>query len=195
VAALADERLLERLRDGEAAAFDQLYNDYHGLICNVAYRILGEREEAFDVTQEVYLSIFKNIRGFNGASSLKTWIYRITVNACLNRNRWWKRRKKNAMVPLGYYHPEDTNGFAETLRDNGVSPEEQAFRSELEGRIQEGLQNLAEEQRVAVILRDLEGLSYEEIAEALRISMGTVKSRIARGREHLRNGLRGILQP
>lgn len=189
----ADEQLLERLQVGDSAAFDQLYTDFHGLIYNLAYRILGEREEAFDLTQEVYLKIFRHICHFHGGSSLKTWIYRITVNACLNRHRWWQRRMRGSTVALSKFQKEEGRGNGYELTDARSSPEELAFRNELERQIQKGLSRLPEDQRAAVVLRDLEGLSYEEIAEALSISLGTVKSRIARGRELLRNELRGLL--
>lgn len=188
----ADDMLVERLRSGDSAAYDQLYAEYHRLVFNLAFRFFGEREEASDVAQEVYLSIFRHVARFSGASSLKTWIYRITVNTCLNRSRWWNRRMKQFTVPLKGLSGEPKHPILEP-KDPRSSPEESAFRSELGTQIQKVLNQLPKDQRAAVILRDLEGLSYDEIAETLGISLGTVKSRIARGREQMRLELAGVV--
>jgi RNA polymerase sigma-70 factor (ECF subfamily) len=188
----ADEVLVERLRSGDSAAYDQLYAEYHRLVFNLAFRFFGEREEASDVSQEVYMSIFRHVARFSGASTLKTWIYRITLNTCLNRNRWWNRRMKKMTVPLKEVSGEEKHLISE-LRDTRSSPEESAFRSELGIQIQKVLNQLPKDQRAAVILRDLEGLSYDEIAEALGVSLGTVKSRIARGREQMRLELARVI--
>lgn len=189
----AEERLLEGLKRGDSEAFDQLYAEFHGLVFNLAYRILADRDEASDLVQEVYLSIFRHVRSFGGESSLKTWIYRITVNACLNRNRWWQRRIKQSLVSLSEVQQSREWLDGQELKAVAASPELLAYQNELETRIQKGLRKLPADQKVAVVLRDLEGLSYEEIAETLGISLGTVKSRISRGRELLRDALTGIL--
>lgn len=193
LAPTAEERFLERLKRGDNDAFDQLYEEYKGLVYNLAFRILGEQEEALDLTQEVFLSVFKHVNTFNGSSSLQTWIYRITLNSCLNRTRWWRRRKRDSTIPISEIQHRRGGGNRFEIRDRGSSPEALAFRSELERMISKRIVDLPHDQRVAVVLRDVEGLSYEEIAEMLRISRGTVKSRIARGREALRNQLCGVL--
>jgi RNA polymerase sigma-70 factor, ECF subfamily len=192
VDSFADDTLVNRLRAGDSAAFDQLYAEYHRLVYGLAYRFFGEREEAADVTQEVYLSIFRHVRSFSGASALRTWIYRITVNTCLNRNRWWTRRKQQSMVPLKEASEDRGRPWPE-LRDPHASPEESAMRLEQGQQIQRMLNQLPKQQRAALILRDIEGLSYDEIAETMGISLGTVKSRISRGREQMRLGLAGII--
>ncbi len=177
---------VDRLQVGSEEAFETLVNFYQAPIYNLAYRILGDRAEAADVVQETFLKIFKGIRSFRGESGLKTWIYRIAISESLNRQRWWRRWRKH--VSCSIEEPlESTNGsrFLQVV-DSKPNPELACSRNELEGAIQRALATLAIDQRIVVILRDIEGLSYEAIAAALNISLGTVKSRLWRARGELK---------
>jgi RNA polymerase sigma-70 factor, ECF subfamily len=186
-----DSLLIQRLQKRDAAAFDLLFQHYQRMVRRVAFQFLGDREDAADVTQEVFLRVYQNIDHFKGSSSLKTWIYRIVVNSSLNRRRWWKRRRQDLRVIWQEDSERDIpgNGSLSSPRICPPTPEQHACRRELVGRLQEALAHLPVDQRMPVILRDLEGMSYEEVASVLLLSPGTVKSRIARGREALRREL------
>lgn len=182
---------IQRLQKRDAASFDLLFRQYQRMVRSLVFQFLGEREEAADLTQEVFLRIYQNINQFSGSSTLKTWIYRIVVNSALNRKRWWNRRKRGSTVSL----EEDSSGnppekqLDPTWRTPAPSPEQQASRVELAGLLIKAFARLPLDQRIAVVLRDMEGMSYEEMATLLSLSLGTVKSRIARGRESLRQEL------
>jgi len=174
--------------------FDALFERYHAMVYQLACRILGDREEALDVAQEVFLTVFRKIDRFRGDSSLKTWIYRIAVNRASNRGRWWNRLRRRGSVSLEERPGGDGRpSYGELLRDGGRTQEELVLLREERAQIERSLLELPLQQRVAVVLRDIEGMSYEEIAASLRISLGTVKSRIARGREELKRRLNGVL--
>ena len=176
------------------AAFDQIFEQYRSMVFNLTLRILGDREEALDVSQEVFLTIYRKINEFRGESSLKTWVYRIAVNRASNRCRWWNRLRRRGTVSLDEHLGRlgDKN-LLETLESAGASPEETLLAREKTAEIERSLLLLPVQQRVAVVMRDVEGMSYEEIAESTEVSLGTVKSRIARGREFLKRNLNGAL--
>lgn len=176
------------------AAFDQIFEQYRSMVFNLTFRILGDREEALDVSQEVFLTIYRKINEFRGESSLKTWVYRIAVNRASNRCRWWNRLRRRGTVSLDEHLGRlgDKN-LLETLESGGASPEETLLAREKAAEIERSLLLLPLQQRVAVVMRDVEGMSYEEIAESMEVSLGTVKSRIARGREFLKRNLNGAL--
>ncbi|HMJ09712.1 MAG TPA: sigma-70 family RNA polymerase sigma factor [Pyrinomonadaceae bacterium] len=191
-AASADADFIEKLRDGDAEAFDTLVQRYSGDIYALLFRLTDSAEEAGDLTQETFMSALKAIRAFRGDSELKTWLFRIAVNHSRNRFRWWKRRRRDATVSL-----ESTIGgsdlqIQETLASQSPGPEEAAIRNERERSLRAALSELPEIFRTAVILCDIEGLSYEEISQTLELNLGTVKSRIARGRSELRKMLKDI---
>jgi len=156
--------------------------------------ILGDREEALDVSQEVFLTIYRKLGTFRGESSLKTWIYCIAVHRAANRFRWWNRLRRRGTVSLEEHlsRSPDRELFY-NLRSSIQSPEEALILQEEHAEIERLLLELPLQQRVAVIMRDIEGLSYEEIAESMKISLGTVKSRIARGREMLKRHINGAM--
>jgi RNA polymerase sigma-70 factor (ECF subfamily) len=135
------------------------------------------------------LKVYNNIDRFRGASQLRTWIYRITVNQVANQQRWWRRRRREKTVSLDINDPDETS-LSQKLPASGQTPEQRALAAEQRKMIITALEKLKFDFRVTVILRDIEGLSYEEIAETLEVSVGTVKSRIARGREELRELLK-----
>ncbi|MFI5173507.1 MAG: sigma-70 family RNA polymerase sigma factor [Terriglobia bacterium] len=190
-------QFVEQLRTGSQAAYVRLVEQFEHPIYNLMFRLLGNPHDAADVTQEVFVKIYRGINRFNGDSNLRTWIYRIAIREAANWHRWWLRRRYNRTVSLDLVDPEDgeTRVFENVLRDPMPIPSERAMRSEMEARLQAALRTLPVKYRMAVLLRDVDEFSYEEIACTLHISIGTVKSRILRGRELLRNKLRTLLDP
>ena len=188
------DQFLERLRRGEAAAFERLVAEHTGDVYALLYRLTTDPEEARDLTQETFLRAFQSISRFRGDANLKTWIYRIAVNQARNRWRWWRRRKRDVTVSLDATDDRRDQPLSAMLRnDDAVDPEQETLAREREGQLREALLGLRRSYREAVILRDVEGFSYEEIADTLQISIGTVKSRISRGRLELRCKLEGSL--
>ena len=160
-------------------------------VYNLAFRLLSDPSDSADVVQEVFLKVFRNVESFRGQSSLKTWIYRITVNEAHNQRRWFFRHRKRE---IGLEEePEDSRSMAEILPDNGRTPFDFVFDREKHQMIEAALARINPAFRETVVLRDISDLSYEEIAEVLQVSLGTVKSRILRGREALRQELEGRL--
>ena len=185
----AEAEFLERLRNGEPEAFDNLITRYSGDIYAVLYRITESPEDAADLTQETFLSALRSIRSFRGESELKTWLTRIAINHSRNRFRWWKRRKKDATISLDSPIGETNTSVGDSIAGDSESAEEAVLRQERETALRRALTQLPEHYREAIVLCDIEGYSYDEIATALEINIGTVKSRIARGREELRKRL------
>ncbi|MGA2301029.1 MAG: sigma-70 family RNA polymerase sigma factor [Candidatus Acidiferrum sp.] len=182
--------LVTELQAGSETAYDWLVTHYHGPVYSLTLSMLGDTADAADSTQEVFLKAFRGIRSFRRGSSLKTWLYRIAVREALNNRRWFKRHlQKNVSIDA---QPEE--GFAPVeVEDCTASPYEQMATHEIQAAVQDALQQIPEVFRGAVILRDLEGLSYEEVAEVLDCSVGTVKSRILRGRRTLKELLEPLL--
>jgi RNA polymerase sigma-70 factor, ECF subfamily len=172
--------------------FDELFERYSSMVFGLVCHILGDREEALDVSQEVFLTIFRKMDSFRGESSLKTWIYCIAVNRAANRFRWWNRLRRRGTVSLEEHlaNCPDRELFY-NLKSDIQSPEDALLVQEEHAEIERLLLQLPLQQRIAVIMRDIEGLSYEEIAASMQISIGTVKSRIARGRETLKRHFKG----
>ena len=191
----AETQFIERLKRGDAAAFETLVNERSGEIYGLLYRLTENVEEARDLTQETFLRAFQSIDHFRGESDLRTWIYRIAINQARNRWRWWRRRRRDATVSID--EPEIGGGrlgLVATLKSTTAKdPEQDTLANERERALRKALTNLKRVYREAVILRDIEGFAYEEIATALDISVGTVKSRLARGRQELRRKLEGSL--
>ncbi|MCI0337462.1 MAG: sigma-70 family RNA polymerase sigma factor [Acidobacteria bacterium] len=181
--------LITRLRAGQLSAFDELVEKYQSLVYALALRILGDAEDARDATQETFLKIYRHFPHFRGEASLKTWICRIAINQARSTERWWRRRHRGETTsldaPLGLNGKED-NYPGEYLASPIATPEAEALARERGRQIEVALTQLKKVFRITVILRDIEGLSYEEIAYVTGVSVGTVKSRIARGREMLR---------
>jgi RNA polymerase sigma-70 factor (ECF subfamily) len=185
-----ETELVTELQAGSETAFDWLVTHYHGPVYNLILSMLGDVSDAADGTQEVFLKAFRGIRSFRQGSSLKTWLYRIAIREALNHKRWFKRHlQKNVSIDT---EPEEGHNPIE-IEDLGPTPFEQLATHELQAAVQGALQQVQEVFRGAVILRDLEGLSYEEIAEVLECSVGTVKSRILRGRRALKDLLEPLL--
>ncbi len=180
--------LVEELREGSNRAFQALVSRYQEPVYNVVFRLLDDPSEASDVTQEVFLKVFRHIGSFRGQSSLRTWIYRIAVNEASNLRRWFSRHRRRELS-LEDAEP-GRPGLADLLTDSQETQFDFVLRRERRRQVEAALAEVPENFRAPVVLRDIEGLSYEEIAEALRISLGTVKSRILRGREALKQSLR-----
>lgn len=187
-----DHLLIESLRSGNERAYEQLLARFQQPVYTLAVRLLNNQAEAYDVVQEVFLKVFRNIEHFRGESSLKTWIYRITVNEAHNARRWFSRHRSRE-VELDF-ETQDNRNWSETIADNGRSPFEVALDREQAGLIESALERINPVFREAVVLRDITDLSYDEVAMVLGVSLGTVKSRILRGREALREQLAEGLQ-
>jgi RNA polymerase sigma-70 factor, ECF subfamily len=186
-----EAELVTELQAGSEAAFDWLVTYYHAGVYNLVYGILSDSADAADVTQEVFLHAFRGIRGFRRGSSLKTWLYRISVRQALNHRRWcWRHHRRQVSIDAD----DDPAGGALDLRDGDATPFERYASHEMQAKIRQALAAVPASFRSAVILRDLEGLSYEEVAEVLEVSVGTVKSRILRGRRMLKEILDPLLR-
>lgn len=187
-----ESAIVAELKAGSEDAYTWLIQQYHQPIYSLVYRLLDDPSDAPDTTQEVFLKVFRGIRRFNGESSLKTWIYRIAVHEASNRRRWWFRHKvrETSLEPAQSSEtPEGRLSPGDTLVDHGESPLQAVLNEEIRARVEHELKQLQEPYRTTVILRDIEEMSYEQIAEVMGASLGTVKSRLVRGRDALRRRL------
>jgi len=178
--------LVQRCAAGDEAACADLVAEHQRMVVQLAVNLLGDRDEALDLSQEVFLRVFRTIHRFRGQSSLRTWIYRIAVNQARNRHRFWRRRHRADQVSLDQHiamHGEFLSGG-----DSG--PDRMLAQKELARTLQTALDRLPFDQRTAIVLREIDGLSYEEIAYSLGVAVGTVKSRLTRARQALRSELR-----
>jgi RNA polymerase sigma-70 factor (ECF subfamily) len=172
-----------RCAAGDDVACTDLVEQHQRMVYQLALHLLGDRDEALDVSQEVFLRVFRTLGTFRGQSSLRTWIYRIVVNQAWNRQRWWRRRRQGDQISLD----EHVRARGErALPDAGPAPDRILDQKETATRVWQALDRLPFEQRTAIVLREIDGLSYEEIAFSLGVAAGTVKSRLARAREALR---------
>jgi RNA polymerase sigma-70 factor (ECF subfamily) len=189
----AEAEFIERLKRGEAAAFEELVAERSGEIYGLLFRLTENGEEARDLTQETFLRAFQSIGRFRGEADLRTWIYRIAINQARNRWRWWRRRRQDNTVSLDAVQSQSGQTFLATLAESSGNPEQQTLAHERELALRLALKRVGRAYRETVILRDIEGFTYEEIAMTLGINVGTVKSRLARGRQELRQKLEGSL--
>ncbi len=189
----AETEFIERLKRGEAAAFEELVTERSGEIYGLLFRLTENSEEARDLTQETFLRAFQSIDRFRGDADLRTWIYRIAINQARNRWRWWRRRRRDATVSLDATQGQSNQTRIATLAESGQNPEQQTLAHEREVALRAALQKVGRAYRETLILRDIEGFTYEEIATTLGINVGTVKSRLARGRQELKQKLEGSL--
>jgi RNA polymerase sigma-70 factor (ECF subfamily) len=188
--ALPERELVASCRTGDPEAFARLVRLHEGMVVNLAARLLGEVEEARDVAQDVFLRVYERLGSFQGRSSLKTWIYRIAVNQCHNRRRFWKRRRRDRETPL------DEGVLAPVVpgERRGPSPYDETLRRERARQVQAALLELRFEHRSVLVLREVEGLTCQEVAAALGVPEGTVKSRLSRAREAMRRKLAGLIE-
>jgi len=183
--------LVQRCAARDEAACAELVSEHQRMVVQLATNLLGDRDEALDLSQEVFLRVFRTIHRFRGQSSLRTWIYRIAVNQARNRHRFWRRRHRNDQVSLDAHialHGE----FPSVL---GLRPDRLFEQKELGARLQEALDRLPFDQRTVIVLREIDGLSYDDIAYSLGVAIGTVKSRLTRARQALREDLRTERKP
>jgi RNA polymerase sigma-70 factor (ECF subfamily) len=178
--------LIQRCAEGDEAASAQLVAEHQRMVVQLAMNLLGDRDEALDLSQEVFLRVFRTIHRFRGQSSLRTWIYRIAVNQARNRHRFWRRRHRADQVSLDQH----IAAHGEFLSGGESTPDRMLAQKELASRLQHALEHLPFDQRTAIILREIDGLSYDEIAYSLGVAVGTVKSRLTRARQALRSELR-----
>ncbi|MBK7600005.1 MAG: sigma-70 family RNA polymerase sigma factor [Acidobacteria bacterium] len=184
--------LIARMKSGDLSAFDDIVEQFQPMVYMLSLRVLADPEDARDATQESFLKVYRHIGGFRGEASLKTWICRIAINQARSVERWWRRRKRKETCSLDAplsLNGEDDLTQIDFLSSSSASPEAETLSRERERQLESAISRLKKDFRIAVILRDIEGLSYEEIAWVTGISVGTVKSRIARGREMLREVL------
>src|SRR5438552_9581609 len=184
--------IVAELKAGSEAAYAWLIGEFQQPVYGLVYRIVNDPADAADTTQDVFLKVFRGMKHFHGESSLKTWIYRIALHEAANRRRWWFRHKARETS----IEPAESEGLSPgdsamqaALTDHADSPFESVAHHEVQHRVEEELRKVPEPYRPTLILRDLEEMSYEEIAEVLEISLGTVKSRLTRGRDALRQRL------
>ena len=183
---MSEERaLVQQAKAGSTTAFEALVTAYEGKIYNLTLRYLGNREDAMDASQEVFLRVFRFLPGFQEESGFSTWIYRIAVNVCKD---FLAQRAKRTEQPLEYQNDEEESRILD-IADDRYRPEELAEQGELKALLAEAILTLPEQQRQMIIMRDVQGLRYEEIGEILSLELGTVKSRISRAREKLRKKL------
>lgn len=187
-----EDVLVTALCQGEEQAYEILIQRYQQPVYNLVCRLMNDPSDASDIVQEVFLKVFRNIGNFRGKSSLKTWIYRIAVNEAYNHRRWFSRHLRREVALAA---EDGAPSYADSLADPGRTPFDQAADRETRALVETALETLNPKFRAAVVLRDIEDLSYDEIAAVLDVSLGTVKSRILRGREALRKILEGRLEP
>jgi RNA polymerase sigma-70 factor (ECF subfamily) len=187
-----DRELIEKFKSGSEWAFDRLVSKYSGRAYQIAYGVLGNREDAEEVAQDVFVRIHRALGKFRGDSEFTTWMYRIAMNLARNKYRWNKSRgsQRNLSIDAPLNGSDDSEAKKIDVVEDGLSPDEQTSLDEFEQRAMEELENLPELYRQALMLRNVEELSYEEIADLLDCKLGTIKSRIARAREELRKRLK-----
>src|SRR5712672_764917 len=189
-----ESAVIAELKAGSEEAYVWLIGQFHQPIYSLVYRMVNDPADAADTTQEVFLKVFRGIKRFNGSSSLRTWIYRIAVHEASNQKRWWFRHKRKETSMETPHDSHCGDGPCLTLEDTLTadiddSPFEHMMHEEVRAKVERELREVPELYRTTVLLRDIEGLAYEEIAEVLQVSLGTVKSRLIRGRDALKKRL------
>jgi RNA polymerase sigma-70 factor (ECF subfamily) len=195
-----DASLVADLKAGSEQAFALLIAQYHQPLYSLIARNVNDPADAADLTQEVFIKVFRSIRGFHGDASLRTWLYRIALREASNQRRWWSRHKrKEVTIDSSYDADADAEGdslcLSATLADPHDSPYDQVVQNETRERLEDALRQLPQAFRTVVVLREIEGFAYEEIAEILDLNLGTVKSRLTRGRTALRDLLVSQKEP
>jgi RNA polymerase sigma-70 factor (ECF subfamily) len=187
-----ESAIVAELKAGSEEAYARLIGEFHQPIYSLIYRIISDPTDAADTTQEVFLKVFRGMKHFHGESSLKTWMYRIAIHEASNRKRWWFRHKAQETsieTPIGECDSDSGLELKDLLVDQAESPFENMAHEEIRARVEQELRKVSEPYRTTVVLRDLEEMSYEEIAEITGVTLGTVKSRLTRGRDVLKRKL------
>lgn len=180
--------LVERCAAHDEGACAELVAEHQRMVYSLAFHLLGDRDDALDLSQEVFLRVFRTISSFRGQSTLRTWIYRIVINQARNRQRWWRRRYRGSQVSLD----EHVRLFGDLSSRDEVLPDRALASKETAAEIWRALDRLPFDQRTALVLREIDGLRYEEIAFSVGVAVGTVKSRLTRARQTLRAELLGL---
>ncbi len=188
-ATTSDWALVQSCAAGDEQACTRLVADHQRMVYQLALHLLGEPQEALDLSQEVFLRVFRTLSQFRGHSTLKTWIYRIVVNQASNRQRWWRRRHRSQQVPLDVHI--EANGDLPDTRGT-LMPDRALGQQETAALVWRALDRLPFDQRAVIVLREIDEMSYDEIADSLGVAVGTVKSRLARAREQLRAALLSV---
>jgi RNA polymerase sigma-70 factor (ECF subfamily) len=181
--------LIERCAAGDDGACSELVAEHERMVFQLALNLLGDRDDALEVSQEVFLRVFRTLHRFRGQSALRTWIFRIVVNQARNRQRWWRRRHRREQVSLDDHIA--AHGEIAAPLDAGA-PDRALQRKELASRLWTALERLPFDERTAIVLREVDGLSYDEIAFSLGVTLGTVKARLTRARRALRAALQEV---
>lgn len=179
-----EKQLIKKCKEGDISSFELLIESYQQKVYNIALRMLGSQEDASDVAQEVFIKIYKSISNFKEESSLSTWIYRIATNVCLDELR---KRKKAKFVSIDTPVQLEDGEVSMQMEDQGLQPDELVTQKELKEEVQKAISSLKDDHKIVIILRDINGYSYEEIADILGCTLGTVKSRINRARNSLKD--------
>ncbi|MBN1931703.1 MAG: sigma-70 family RNA polymerase sigma factor [Desulfobacterales bacterium] len=188
-----DAALVRNFQSGDKTAFDQLVLRHKNKVFNLCYRFLGDYEEADDSTQETFIKVYRSIKKFRFESAFATWLYRIAVNTCKNKLNSLQYRLENKTMPIDTCgNPEGCNRCAEIV-DESLSPLLKLEKKERSSLIQQAINTLPIEKKTVLVLRDIEGMSYEEIANITGFNPGTIKSRLARARLELKNKLRNMI--
>ena len=181
---LNEKDLIRKAKQGDMLAFEELILKHEKIVYNLALRMMNHSEDAQDIAQEVFLKAYRSLANFDERSAFSTWLYRITHNTCIDEMR---KRKGKQTYSLEEELENEDGSMQRQVADAGATPEESLLRAEQKSEILQALDTLSEEHKAAVVLRDVKGLSYEEIAEILELSLGTVKSRINRARNQLKS--------
>lgn len=181
-----EEMLVKKAQQGDRAAFEELMDIYFKRIYNIAYRMAGNADDASDMTQEAMLKLYRNIKSFGGNSRFSTWVYRVATNTCLDE---LKKIRRHTSYSIDSELETDDGSIAFEIEDSAPTPEQRAEQRELKELVKNAVLRLGDEHKTVIILRDIQGLSYDEIARVLGCSEGTVKSRISRGRAKLKSVL------
>lgn len=180
-----EDKLIRKAQKGDVLAFERIISDYQNVVYSVAYRYADNAEDAADMSQEIFLKMFKSINTFQFKSKLSTWIYRVATNTCIDLVKKANRDGSTYSINEGYENSDGDTRYSE-ITDDSSQPDIVAEKSEMRDIINTAISGLNEDYRTVIILRDIQGLSYDEISEIIGCSVGTVKSRISRGRKNLR---------
>jgi len=188
-----DHELVEAFQAGDPKAFDGLVVRHQDMVFNLCYRMLGDYDDADDCAQETFVRVYRSLKGFKFKSAFSTWLYRVTVNTCKNRIASAGYRRERETVRINGWADPESDARPLEIRDCTYAPNGAFERREREEEVQRAMDTLPDDQRLVVVLRDIEGLSYEEISVISGLKLGTVKSNIARARRRLREKLKGLI--
>jgi RNA polymerase sigma-70 factor (ECF subfamily) len=180
-----EKAIIIKAKKGHMKSFEKLITGYEKRVYNIAYQMFGNEHDAYDVSQEVFIKVYKSLEKFNFNSSFSTWLHRITVNTCIDEYR--KKKKHNIVSSIDESYEQDEGSMNKQFVDKGLTPEEEVLKNENVNFVRESIDELKEEHKMIIILRDIKGYSYDDISDILNISVGTVKSRISRARKNLKN--------